>query len=338
MLRYTYVTSLPERETAGVGFPYGRNAPGKCYFFPMLPPAILFEIESDIEAVEQRLDLPQTENFTCRWEAIDDIEFNILDRIEGLLHSGAPMEGLAPLKERAERVKRRLEDIDHALFERIREDIRTGGCRGASLQGLLEGYAGRGSSGGPGKDGPGYDCLDALANGLLLAGAIPPETRAREPEMVYYQKTPVRIVFEMAEKARLTGEDVFFDLGSGLGQVPILVHLLSGTRAYGVEFEPAYCGYAKALAEDLNLSGVEFLHADARAAEYSRGTVFFMYTPFEGQILQAVLEKLREDSLGRRIRIFTYGPCTIPVSGQSWLRRIDRNGDDIFELGEFASL
>jgi hypothetical protein len=82
---------------------------------------------------------------------------------------------------------------------------------------------------------------------------------------------------------------------------------------------------------------VEVLNADARAADYSQGTVFFMYTPFEGRILEDVLEKLRMDSQGRRIRLFTYGPCTRQVSGQSWLRRIDQNGDSIFKLAEFGS-
>jgi hypothetical protein len=39
----------------------------------------------------------------------------------------------------------------------------------------------------------------------------------------------------------ITQADVFFDLGSGLGQVPILVNLLSGAAAKGMEFEPVYC-------------------------------------------------------------------------------------------------
>jgi SAM-dependent methyltransferase len=146
------------------------------------------------------------------------------------------------------------------------------------------------------------------------------------------------MIFELVEKAHLTGEDVFYDLGSGLGQVSLLVNLLSGVTAKGVEFEPAYCDYARARAADLHLSGVEFINVDARQADYSDGTVFFMYTPFEGKMLQEVLEKLRLEAQRRRISLFTYGPCTPQVSRQNWLKRVDQNGDHLYKLGVFQSL
>jgi precorrin-6B methylase 2 len=175
-------------------------------------------------------------------------------------------------------------------------------------------------------------------NGLLLIEAVPLETKAREPEMVYYQPTPARIIFELVEKAQLTREDVFYDMGSGLGQAPILVHLLSGATAKGIEFEPAYCDYARECAADLNLSAVEFINAEARTADYSEGTVFFRYTPFEGGVLQEVLEMLWEASRRRRIRLFTYGPCTLQVSQQSWLKCVDQNRAHLYKLGVFRSL
>jgi hypothetical protein len=203
---------------------------------------------------------------------------------------------------------------------------------------LIDEYVGRDPSSSRPQDEIGYDSLDMFINGLLLIQAVPTETKAREPEMVSYQQTPARIIFELVEKAHLTGEDVFYDLGSGLGQVPILVNLLSGATARGVEFEPAYCDYARVCAADLNLSGVAFINADARTADYSEGTVFFMYTPFEGSVLQEVLEKLRGESQKRRIRLFTYGPCTPQVSRQKWLKWVDQNEAHLYKLGVFRSL
>jgi hypothetical protein len=296
------------------------------------------EIQSDIEAIEKNPALYQETNFHSRVEAIDYIEFNIIDRIEGLLQTINPPEGLIPLKQSAERAKRRLEDIDDNLFQRLRADIRTGSCTGTALKGLIDQYVGRNSSSSRPQDEIGYDSLDMFINGLLLIQAVPTETKAREPEMVSYQQTPARIIFELVEKAHLTGEDVFYDLGSGLGQVPILVNLLSGATARGVEFEPAYCDYARVCAADLNLSGVAFINADARTADYSEGTVFFMYTPFEGSVLQEVLEKLRGESQKRRIRLFTYGPCTPQVSRQKWLKWVDQNEAHLYKLGVFRSL
>ena len=302
------------------------------------PHMVTYEIQSDIEAIEKNSALYEETNFDSRVEAIDHIEFNVIDRIGGLLQTINPPEELIPLKQYAERVKRQLEDIDDTLFQRLRADIRMGGCTGTALKGLIDEYVGRDSSGRRQQDEIGYDSLDVFINGLLLIPAVPIETKAREPEMVHYQQTPARIIFELVEKAHLTGEDVFYDLGSGLGQVPILVNLLSGATAKGIEFEPAYCDYARVCAADLNLSRVEFINADARTADYAEGTVFFMYTPFAGSVLQEVLEKLRGESRRRRIRLFTYGPCTPQVSRQSWLKCVDHNGDHLYKLGVFSSL
>ena len=295
------------------------------------------DIRSNIEAVEKSTTLYQEKNFAGRVEAIDYIELNVIDRIEGLLRTNHPPAELIPLKQLAESVKQQLEAIDGALFQRLRVDIRKGDCTGTAFKDLVEDYVGLDAISSRQQDGIGYDSLDLFINGLLLVQALPLETKTREPEMVYYQQTPARIIFELVEKAHLTGDDVFYDLGSGLGHVPILVNLLSGATAKGIEFEPTYCGYARTCAADLNLSRVEFINADARAADYAEGTVFFMYTPFEGRILQDVLAKLREESRRRRIRLFTVGLCTSYVSQQSWLTRADQHGDHLVKLGVFSS-
>lgn len=294
-------------------------------------------IRSAVEAIANNTALYEEKNFCSRVEAVDDIEFNVIDRIEGLLRTNHPPAELVALKQAAESVKRRLEAIDQALFQRLRADIRMGGCTGTTFKALVEDYVRPNGSGRRQQDGIGYDRLDLFINGLLLTQALPSETKLREPEMVYYQQTPARIIFELAEKAQLTGDDAFFDLGSGLGHVPILVNLLSGATAKGIEFEPAYCEYARACAADLNLPRVEFINADARAADYAAGTVFFMYTPFRGRILHDVLTKLQGEAQSRRIRLFTYGPCTSQVCEQSWLARADQHADHPYKLGVFSS-
>ena len=294
-------------------------------------------IRSDIEAIEKSTALYEEKNFASRVEAIDYIEFKVIDRIEGLLRTNHPPAELIPLKQAAESVKQQLEAIDVALFQRLRADIRMGGCSGTAFKALVEDYVRPDASGSRPHDGIGYDSLDLFINGLLLTQALPSETKPREPEMVYYQQTPARVIFELAEKAHLTGDDVFYDLGSGLGHVPILVNLLSGAPARGIEFEPAYCDYARACAAGLNLSRVEFINADARAADYAAGAVFFMYTPFRGQILHDVLAKLERESQSRRVRLFTYGPCTHHISQQSWLTPADQHGAHADKLGVFVS-
>jgi SAM-dependent methyltransferase len=184
----------------------------------------------------------------------------------------------------------------------------------------------------------GYDILDVFLNGLLTNQKLPVETRQREPGMVFYQKTPARIILNLISKSTFEPDDVFFDLGSGLGQAVILVNLLSGIKCKGVEYEPAFCRYAKFNAEDLNLSDLEFINEDARYADCSSGNVFFMYTPFEGSIMDDVLQKLKKESENRKIKILTYGYCTAEVAKQLWLINKKKIKNYMAEAGEFESI
>ncbi len=137
--------------------------------------------------------------------------------------------------------------------------------------------------------------------------------------MVLYQRTPARIIFEMVRRGQFGPHECFYDLGSGLGHVTLLVHLLSGAPARGVEIEPAFCEYAQARANALNLTQVAFFAADARRADYAQGSFFFMYTPFEGRMLMEVLERLRQRARSGPIRLATYGSCSAVVAQQNWL-------------------
>jgi hypothetical protein len=297
--------------------------------------SIINEIRSDIEAVESDKTLYEEANLSTRVAALDFLEFDVIERVEGLLIKNDWQEELLGLRYQAEMVKMQLESIDETFLRRLRDSTACQDYTSAELRELIVSY----TRDGPSEEGEGdedYDSLDVLVNGLLLMDVAPKETRERGPEMVFCQPTPARVVLELVEKARLQPRDVFYDIGSGLGQVAILVHLLSEVRAKGVEFEPAYCDHARRCAKELNLSQVEFVNADARKADYSDGTAFFLYTPFEGGMLEQVLERLRGES-SRGIRLYSYGPCTLQVARHSWLERVDQNGGMVHRLAIFKT-
>ena len=295
------------------------------------------EIQSELEAIERDDALYEVAGFGSRLAALDAIEVNIIKRVEGLLAAGSHEEELLALWRRAEVAQCRLEAIDDKLFRQLRAGIRSGSNRAAELRRQLETYAGSGR-GRRWQSGGAYDSLDALLSGVLFAEAAPEAAMDRESEMVFYQPTPARIILELVDRAHLQQDDTFYDLGSGLGQVVILVRLLSGATAKGVEVDPAYCEYARRCARDLNLSGVDFINADARVAEYAGGTVFFLYTPFEGRMLQQVLDRLEQVAKTRRISLYTYGPCTWQVSRQPWLESVDQAAHHVYTLAAFESL
>lgn len=295
------------------------------------------DIQARLEAIEQDDTLYEDASFSGRQRALDAIEAIIPERVEGLRAVHGEREALLMLQGRAEAARNRLQAVNEGLFRRMREDIRSGALRGSALMGQLERYAGC-SGASQGSAAGAYDCMDALVSGLFLAGGAPGEPKDPEPEMVSYQPTPARTIFQLVESASFEQRDTFYDLGSGLGQVVILVHLLSGITAKGVEVDPVYCTYARRCARDLNLQGVEFANADAREADVSDGTVFFLYTPFEGRMLQQVLERLEAQAKRRMIRVYTYGPCTFAVSRQGWLKPVSRKSPHVVRLAAFSSV
>jgi hypothetical protein len=104
-----------------------------------------------------------------------------------------------------------------------------------------------------------------------------------------------------------------------LGHVSLLISMLAGVQSLGIEVEAAYVASAQECAQRLRQNRVRFLHGDARAADLSVGTVFYLYSPFTGSILRDVLDRLRRESIIRQIRICTLGSCTSTVAKESWL-------------------
>jgi hypothetical protein len=295
---------------------------------------LLSEIRSDLQAIEDNADIYDETHFSTRADTIDFIDFHIISRIEGLLLTNVPTTEFEILKQRAEHAKHRLEEVDNVLFKQLREQIRSGSYAQASFKAMVRRYLDEDYNQ-PNKIG--YDNQDAFINGLLTNQPLPEATIEQQPEMVFYQQTAARVIFEMADRARLTPNDVFFDLGSGLGQVAILINLLTGAKARGVEYEPAYCDYATSCASNLNLADVKFINTTAQNGNYAEGTVFFMYTPFEGVMLQEMLDILKKEAQQKTIRIFTYGPCSPNVARQSWLSCVNGAADSFYALYEFRS-
>jgi hypothetical protein len=219
-------------------------------------------------------------------------------------------------------VQIKLEAINSEVFAAARREIRQGGGREwllGWLPGLCSPLAQRHE---------GYDYLDDVITGVLQFEE-PDNTMVRPTEeMVFYQPTPARHIFDLLDRTALTQEDVLVDIGSGLGHVPILTAICTNACSVGVEVEPSYVACAKHAVESLNLKKIRFVEQDVRAANFEVGTVFYLYTPFTGTLLRTTLDSLREEAQTRAIRICTFGPCTSVIAAESWLEGVGETGPD----------
>jgi len=252
-----------------------------------------------------------------RAEALDRIERAML-----YLPTIAPgqLDPDRALIDRAQALQARLEAIDRDVYRDLREDLRSGVGAGRLLR---HAFDGAGLDAAAESDGDAYDHLDALLSGVLQFE--PPQADGIEPaaEMVFYQPTPARHIFDLIARLDLDARDLLIDLGAGLGHVPLAVAACTPARSLGIELEADYVEIARRSARGLNLDRAGFVQADAREADLSAGTVFYLYTPFTGSVLRSVLDSLRGVALERPIRVCSLGPCTSTIAAEPWLRSDD---------------
>ena len=294
---------------------------------------IVPDIQAALRQIEQQAPLWIETNFVERVHAIDRLEWHILERIENVLYEHGYQQELARLYQQAQHVWQQLDAVNARLFRRLQEQLMSGDATSTLLPQMFTTYVNQ-TCDDHHQDLSGYDCLDVFVNGVLDIRHAPEETRPLESGMIGYHPTPARVILAVLAYTHLSATDVFYDVGSGLGRVALLAGLLSAAQVKGIEFEPAYCMYAQERAASLRLSRVRFLNVDARATDYTDGTVFFLYTPFTGRMFQAVLDKLHSEARAHPMTIATYGPCTEHMAQQSWVRLTQRQtfGHDTLAL------
>jgi hypothetical protein len=222
------------------------------------------------------------------------------------------------LHQRAKALRTRLEAANSALYRSVRSDIVRRGQPRTLLYWLAD-SASQNQSKNP-LPGMGFDYRDELLSGVIQLREPSELNFQRSPEMVPYQPTPVRHILHLIAATALAEDDVFVDLGSGLGHVPLLVSMVTGAHSLGIEVQAPYVASARECAQSLHLSRVRFIAQDAREADLSSGTVFYLYSPFKGSILSDVLSALRMESARRSIKICSLGPCSRTVANETWLK------------------
>jgi hypothetical protein len=158
---------------------------------------------------------------------------------------------------------------------------------------------------------------DVWADVLLGLPEAPPDISDLPRGTVPYWPAGIDEILAMVLEAPLTPDDEFVDLGSGMGRVVILAHLLSGAKASGVELQLPLVQCAKDCSAALGLANVSFVHANALHAELT-GSVFFFYSPFTGEVLRNVLDRLEALSKQKPIILCAVG---LEFHEEGWLIR-----------------
>jgi len=144
----------------------------------------------------------------------------------------------------------------------------------------------------------------------LLSAPAPPQTPVHPPD-VHFAATPQPIADAMLKLARVTANDVVYDLGSGDGRIVILAAQKYGARGVGVEIDPRLVELSRTVARDGEVADrVTFIEGDLFAADVSRATVVTLWLT-ESVNARLTPKLLRELKPGARV-VARQFPLSVP--------------------------
>lgn len=137
----------------------------------------------------------------------------------------------------------------------------------------------------------------------------------------HYVPTPYRRVLRTLRHVNVGPDDVFVDLGCGLGRTVFTASWLGVRKAVGVEIDPELVASAQASHRNSRLArqSVEFLCTPAEAYSPEDMTVLFMFHPFGESTMRDVVRAL-EASLTtrpRHLRVVYENPIHFAVLDES---------------------
>ena len=113
----------------------------------------------------------------------------------------------------------------------------------------------------------------AAAAGYAAAGQRP----ARAPD-IFFAPTRQTVVEGMLRLARVTPDDVVYDLGSGDGRIVVIAAQKFGARGVGIELDPKLVALSRELAaESVVGDRVAFVEGDLFTTNISPATVVTLY-------------------------------------------------------------
>jgi hypothetical protein len=183
----------------------------------------------------------------------------------------------------------------------VRAEVASGALRGAALLDALRAVP--------------FGDRDAWVDELLEIEPPPPDAPDLPRGAVPYLPCGVDEILALMQEAPVGPGDELVDLGSGLGRVAILVHLLSGARTRGIEIQVPLVDRARARCAELGLTAVSFVQANAADCELD-GSIFFLYAPFNGDLLARVVRRL--EAVARR-RPIVVAAVALELPDAPWL-------------------
>lgn len=172
-----------------------------------------------------------------------------------------------------------------------------------------------------------FDDADVFVRELFALNSVPERSSKLAKYCREYEPTPIRLVLNGLSRIDLKEGDVFVDVGTGLGIIPITVGFYYGIRAIGIEIEESFVKAGSEVVSRMSLKDIEIRCEDANRASFSDGSVFFFFSPVEKNILENICRKLSTEAESRTIHILSLFDSSRVFLEQEWLHSDSKTYD-----------
>ncbi len=285
-------------------------------------------VEQEIDACLHSDQIFEEENFLGRKKAMEAISIVRESRQEE--YSGHD------ISDKVLELQERIEGKNNSLGEKYRRILIEGELSRAEIRTMLERFTTYRKEHIPASHYTEQNLdllIDCVFGVDVETTRIPNDRRG----MVHLERTPASAVIEFIDKLNLTGAETLFDLGSGLGHVVYVFQLLTDIHCVGIEIEREYYSTAMNVVRRMNLSRVRFVNKDVQETEFGDCDIFFMFSPFFGQVLENVLKQIKKLSHRKPITLCSYGNSTPAIGDQDWLYIEDKEMIHPYRAAVFTS-
>jgi len=127
-----------------------------------------------------------------------------------------------------------------------------------------------------------------------------------------YEPTDYLLIRSFIWELNPQPSDVVFDIGCGMGRVLCVFARMDVRQCIGIELSAELAAIASDNAERLyaRKSPIEVRVGDAGFADYSEGTIFWMFNPFGASVINAMLDQIEKSLVHspRKIQIAYINP------------------------------
>lgn len=117
-----------------------------------------------------------------------------------------------------------------------------------------------------------------------------------------YGETPLTTLELILRQSGVTSPDHLVELGSGRGRGCFWAHAFIGCKVTGIEFISEFVDRANMIASKLDLSGITFKNEEMTQADFSEGTVFYLYgSALDDETIDALVAKFEKMPSGTKI-------------------------------------